>query len=127
MTVYQCDATCQVVRLLEENGDFLVRETTRNDEKQMVLSVMWTSPKHFIVQKSAEGLFRFEGPAFPTVQELIVHQFRSDAPVTSRSGAILANPILREKWELNNDDVELVSKIGRGNFGDVYRAHLKPG
>ena len=35
---------------------------------------MWTSPKHFIVQTSPEGLFRFEGPAFETVQELIIHQ-----------------------------------------------------
>ena len=33
---------------------------------------------------------------------------------------------LREKWELNNDDVELVEKIGRGNFGDVYKARLMP-
>ena len=32
----------------------------------------------------------------------------------------------REKWELNNDDVELIDKIGRGNFGDVYKARLKP-
>ena len=44
-----------------------------------------------------------------------------------RSGAILKTPILREKWELNNDDVELLEKIGRGNFGDVYRARLRPG
>jgi tyrosine-protein kinase Fer len=37
----------------------------------------------------------------------------------------LKNPIPREKWELNNDDVELVEKIGRGNFGDVFKARLK--
>ena len=49
----------------------------------------------------------------------------SESPVTSRSGAILKSPILREKWELNNDDVELLEKIGRGNFGDVYKAKLK--
>ena len=30
----------EVVRLLETDGDFLVRETVRNDEKQIVLSVM---------------------------------------------------------------------------------------
>ncbi len=35
--------------------------------------------------------------------------------------------MFREKWELNNDDVELVEKIGRGNFGDVYKAILRPG
>jgi len=115
----------EVVRLLQEDGDFLVRETTRNDQNQTVLSVMWGSPKHFIVQLSPEGHFRFEGPAFHTIQELIVHQFQSGASVTSRSGAILKNPVTREKWELNNDDVELVEKIGRGNFGDVFKARLK--
>ena len=47
----------EVVRLLEMDGDFLVRETVRNDEKQIVLSVMWTSPKHFIVQ-SRDGLYK---------------------------------------------------------------------
>ena len=73
---------------------------------------------------SPEGLFRFEGPAFATVQQLIIHQFQSGNSVTSRSGAVLKTPILREKWELNNDDVELLEKIGRGNFGDVYRANL---
>ena len=115
----------EVVRLLQDDGDFLVRETTRNDEKQIVLSVMWGSPKHFIVQLSPEKQFRFEGPAFNTIQELIWHQHQSGNPVTSRSGAILRNPVTREKWELNNDDVELVEKIGRGNFGDVYKARLK--
>jgi len=115
----------EVVRLLRNEGDFLVRETVRNDEIQIVLSVMWGSPKHFIVQKSPEGQFRFEGPAFVTIQELIWHQHQSGNPVTSRSGAILRNPVTREKWELNNDDVDLVEKIGRGNFGDVYKARLK--
>jgi tyrosine-protein kinase Fer len=115
----------EVVRLLQNDGDFLVRETTRNEQNQTVLSVMWGSPKHFIVQLSPEGHFRFEGPAFHMIQELIVHQFQSGASVTSRSGAILKNPVTREKWELNNDDVELVEKIGRGNFGDVFKARLK--
>ena len=42
-------------------------------------------------------------------QELILHQFQSSLPVTSRSGAILKTAVVREKWELNNDDVELVT------------------
>ncbi|XP_003394898.1 tyrosine-protein kinase Fer isoform X4 [Bombus vosnesenskii] len=115
----------EVVRLLVTEGDFLVRETTRNDECQIVLSVCWDGHKHFIVQTTPEGHYRFEGPTFPSIQELIRHQWLSGLPVTSRSGAILKTPILRERWELNNDDVILLEKIGRGNFGDVYKAQLK--
>lgn len=115
----------EVVRLLVTEGDFLVRETTRNDECQIVLSVCWDGHKHFIVQTTPEGHYRFEGPTFPSIQELIRHQWLSGLPVTSRSGAILKTPIIRERWELNNDDVILLEKIGRGNFGDVYKAQLK--
>ncbi|XP_035776417.1 tyrosine-protein kinase Fer-like isoform X4 [Anopheles albimanus] len=115
----------EVVRLLRNEGDFLVRETTRNDESQTVLSVCWNGHKHFIVQTTAEGHYRFEGPAFPSIQELIVHQYQSELPVTGRSGAVLRKPVLRERWELSNDDVILLDKIGRGNFGDVYKAKLK--
>lgn len=112
----------------------MVRETTRNDENQTVLSVCWGGHKHFIVQTtsevsdnlqrvnrtavtfrlcSAQGEFRFEGPSFPTIQELITYQYQCALPVTSRSGAILRQPIPRERWELNNDDVLLLEKIGR--------------
>ncbi|KAH9368919.1 hypothetical protein HPB48_007087 [Haemaphysalis longicornis] len=96
----------EVVRLLVNN---------------VVLSVCWQGHKHFIVQTTS-----LKGPAFGTVQELIVYQHHLGLPVTSKSGAILQTPIFRERWELNNDDVELVEKIGRGNFGDVYRAVLHP-
>lgn len=46
--------------------------------------------------------------------------------MTTKSGAVLRRAVPRETWELNNDDVELVDKIGSGNFGDVYRARLRP-
>lgn len=134
----------EVVRLLKNEGDFLVRETIRNDESQIVLSVCWNGHKHFIVQTTVDGHYRFEGPAFPSIQELIMHQSLSELPVTSRSGAVLKKPVLRERWELSNDDVILLDKIGRvrlvcqslnsdedfkihfqGNFGDVYKSRLK--
>ncbi|GAB0088288.1 Tyrosine-protein kinase [Sergentomyia squamirostris] len=116
----------EVVRLLKNEGDFLVRETIRNEESQIVLSVCWNGHKHFIVQTTTEGYFRFEGRSFPSIQELIMYQYTSEATVTQRSGAILRKPVLRERWELSNDDVILLDKIGRGNFGDVYKAKLKP-
>lgn len=103
----------EVVRLLKNEGDFLVRETIRNEESQIVLSVCWNGHKHFIVQLTAEGHHRFEGPAFPSIQELIMHQYQSELPVTGRSGAVLKRPVMRERWELSNDDVILLDKIGR--------------
>lgn len=109
----------EVVRLLKTEGDFLVRETIRNEESQIVLSVCWNGHKHFIVQTTVEGLFRFEGPAFPSIQELIMHQHLSELPVTSRSGAVLKKPVLRERWELSNDDVFLIDKIGRVSHIDI--------
>ncbi|XP_049842971.1 tyrosine-protein kinase Fer isoform X2 [Schistocerca gregaria] len=116
----------EVVRLLTHEGDFLVRETVRHEESQVVLSVCWAGHhKHFIVQTTADGSFRFEGRAFPTVQELIQYQQQSQLPVTARSGAVLSRAVYRERWELNNDDVILVEQIGRGNFGDVHRGKLR--
>lgn len=44
----------EVVRLLVVEGDFLVRETMRNEESQIVLSVCWDGHKHFIVQTTPE-------------------------------------------------------------------------
>lgn len=44
----------EVVRLLTHEGDYLVRQTVRNDETQTVLSVCWGGHKHFIVQTTAE-------------------------------------------------------------------------
>ncbi|XP_065217837.1 tyrosine-protein kinase Fer-like isoform X2 [Planococcus citri] len=115
----------EVVRLLRAEGDFLVRETVRNDENQAVLSVLWGGrDKHFIVQTTCDGEYRFEGPSFPTIQELINFQYHNGIAVTNRSGAILKRPIQRERWELNNDDVHKLQKIGKGNFGDVYKAIL---
>ena len=106
----------EVIRLLKVEGDFLVRETIRNEESQIVLSVCWNGHKHFIVQTTPDGQFRFEGPPFPSIQELINHQFHSEEPVTVKSGAILKRPVSRETWEIINKDVILMDKIGKVSF-----------
>lgn len=44
----------EVVRLLQNEGDYLVRETFRNETKQIVLSVCWEGHKHFIIQTTPD-------------------------------------------------------------------------
>lgn len=116
----------EVQRLLVNDGDFLVRESKnkRTNETQFVLSAHWQGYRHFIIQFH-EGGWRFEGPCCPTIPELVRHQYQSGEPVTNKSQTILSNPIVRESWELNNDDVVLETKIGNGNFGEVFRGIYK--
>lgn len=102
-----------------------MRETIRNDASQIVLSVCWNGHKHFIVQTTNDDHYRFEGPAFPSIQELILHQHLSELPVTARSCAILKKPVTRELWELSNDDVILLDKIGRVRSNRlIWKAHF---
>lgn len=112
----------EVQRLLVNDGDYIVRasKNKKTGGVQYVLSVMWASHKHFIIQES-EGGYRFEGDTYPTIQELIIHQHQSGQPVTRKSEAILKRPIYRPDWELRNDDIELSEKIGSGQFGEVFR------
>ena len=59
-----------------------------------------------------EGGWRLEGLAFPTIQELIINQHKSNTAVTNKSQAILRTPIMRETWQIKNDDIKLEDKIG---------------
>ncbi|KAH8857334.1 Tyrosine-protein kinase Fer [Schistosoma japonicum] len=148
----------EVERLLQNQGDFLVRQTSKrasgrdtlahwNGTKddlingnsnevvsnkdvnldgtvlRMVLSVFWHGHRHFILYggpESGEG-WHLEDGHFPTIRELIEYHMKTQTPVTAKSGACLITPISRPDWELDNRDVQLLQKIGQGNFGDVYR------
>ncbi|KAL5107085.1 Tyrosine-protein kinase Fer [Taenia crassiceps] len=100
---------------------------------KMVLSVYWNGHKHFIIQGGDEavedsgdlgnrrGGWSFEDYEFPTLRDLIEYHMRTGKPVTQSSGAILLNPISRPDWQLDNNDVILLEKIGQGNFGEVHR------
>lgn len=118
----------EVQKLLTNEGEFLVRmsKNKQTNQTQHVLSVLWKgSHKHFIVQENEQGEFKFEGSAYQTVRELVLHHFNTAQPITRKSEAILKRPVPRENWELRNDDIELKEKIGSGQFGEVYRGIFK--
>ncbi|XP_077174308.1 tyrosine-protein kinase Fes/Fps isoform X2 [Paroedura picta] len=112
----------EVQRLLQADGDFLVRES--QGKQEYVLSVLWDSqPRHFILQ-AAENQYRLEGEAFPTIPLLIDHFRKTKQPVTKRSGVLLAKPILKDKWVLDHEEVLLGERIGQGHFGEVFSGRL---
>lgn len=60
----------EVVRLLRADGDYLVRETTRNHARQLVLSVCWGQHKHFIVQTTPEVCIAVDSVSLQLFQTL---------------------------------------------------------
>ncbi|KAM6426160.1 tyrosine-protein kinase Fes/Fps isoform 2-T2 [Liasis olivaceus] len=113
----------EVQKLLQINGDFLVRES--QGKQEYVLSVLWDGQlRHFILQ-AADNLYRLEGEAFPTIPLLVDHFLKSRQPLTKKSGIVLAKPIPKDKWVLDHEDILLGERIGQGNFGEVFSGFLR--
>nr|XP_009858066.1 tyrosine-protein kinase Fer isoform X1 [Ciona intestinalis] len=110
------------LRLLQQDGDFLLRESN-NSLGDFVLSAKADGQvRHFKVQVTDNGMYRFEADQFPTVLNLISHHYQKREPVTKRTNCLLLNPICKDKWQLSHDDFTIDCKIGQGNFGEVYKA-----
>ncbi|XP_075714236.1 tyrosine-protein kinase Fes/Fps [Rhinoderma darwinii] len=113
----------EVLGLLTNNGDFLVRES--QGKQEYVLSVLWDAqPRHFIIQ-CIDNLYRLEGEAFPTIPLLIDYFLKTKQIVTKKSGVILSKAIVKDKWVLEHEEVILGERIGRGNFGEVFSGRLQ--
>lgn len=119
-----------VPALLKKDGDYLVRESSTKPG-QFVLSTLFDGAvKHFIIQSSDDGLFRFEDQGFPSVRQLLAYHVDNRVPLTMKSKAIVVIPVLKQKdkWELSRDNIVFEQKkLGQGHFGDVMKGILKPG
>ncbi|XP_063094180.1 tyrosine-protein kinase Fer isoform X5 [Cavia porcellus] len=75
---------------------------------------------------SASNLYRFEGPGFSSIPQLIDHHYTTKQVITKKSGVVLLNPVPKDKkWILNHEDIALGELLGKGNFGEVYKGTLK--
>ncbi|XP_077975160.1 tyrosine-protein kinase Fer-like isoform X1 [Styela clava] len=111
--------------LLLSNGDFLLRES-HNSPGDFVLSVLHEGTrKHFKVNRTPNGKFKFEVEQCNTIVELVESHYTKGLHITKQSQCIIAKPIVKDKWSLSHADLELGARLGRGNFGDVFRAYFK--
>jgi len=78
--------------ILHYEGDYLVRESTRNPGEYTCSVRGPQKVKHFNIASELSG-YKFEGDAFPTIYELCEHYRKFSIPVTVEDGYILRTPI----------------------------------
>jgi len=116
-------------RLLKCDGDFLVREKSDGTGAYVVSVMCRGMHKHFLLNRTETGLFKFEGDAFASVQELIHHHHNNCVPIKSADHVLIVNPVrppfvAGDKFSYLSSDVSLGERLGNGHFGDVYRGVL---
>lgn len=114
-------------RLLLMNGQcgsFLI---SKDRTEKHSLSVRGTdSVKHYRVCTIAgdTGYYIFKHSQFPTMQELVEY-YKNDT--TDQLTIHLINPCARDvDLETQRDSIQLLSRLGKGQFGDVWEGIWKP-
>ncbi|CAI5450605.1 unnamed protein product [Caenorhabditis angaria] len=116
--------------ILINDGDFIVRKSHRNTEKdkekdsvQLVLSAKYKGKcHHWQIAENKDGSVILDEKKFANVCDMI-NQLRSKKlPVSANCPAILINPIMKQDWELRHDQICLGKMLGEGAFGGVYKA-----
>uniref|UniRef100_A0A915HNU5 Protein kinase domain-containing protein n=1 Tax=Romanomermis culicivorax TaxID=13658 RepID=A0A915HNU5_ROMCU len=61
---------------------------------------------------------------FDRFDDLIFHHYSNKVPI-GKDNVILLSPIRYNKTLYKSDDVEIISELGEGNFGKVYKVLIK--
>lgn len=109
-----------IVELLKEDGDFLVRYTQKGGF-QIVVTHLWKGEIiHMMLQKDpVKNVYRMPNKDFHSVVELVNYYRKGKRPFNEK-GALLVKPVPKKAWLISHKDVELSKKIGEGNFGEVF-------
>lgn len=117
----------KIAELLQEPGDFLVREKTKYPPLVLVLSVHNPNSNkkvsHFPLTED-NGIYSFEGPQFNSVRELIDHYVETGEVITQRSQCVIKRGVVRRERPIAHEDIHLGTRLGKGNFGDVYKGEF---
>ena len=94
----------EINQLLQETGDFLVRESSKKPGEYAVSCKKPEKVQHFIIGVTADGDFTFEEDKFSTIPELIDHYMRNQIAITEASGVRMVTPISKHGGGVLQDD-----------------------
>ncbi|KAK6033120.1 protein tyrosine kinase [Ostertagia ostertagi] len=133
-----------IIGLLKNNGDFLIRELEPEGEKMAMVAltqsvdpvkracvtVKWEDkvhdqPVHY-TRLGKDQTFTIDGRNKKSdIMSLVKFHYSSKTPVNG--GALLQQPISKQPWELTSDKITMNTKIGSGTFGEVWQGSLSCG
>ena len=75
-------------------------------------------------------MYKLDGDMFATIPGLIQHHLKFSVPVQASNNILLKTPVKNPFSRKDNslykwDDVKLTSRLGGGNFGDVFQGVIK--
>ncbi|KAK6030077.1 hypothetical protein OSTOST_03799 [Ostertagia ostertagi] len=119
-----------VVGLIPQQGDFLLRalEADAGRGPMPCLTVRVDNhikdfPIHTAQQQNIP-FFTIDGVnKAPSAIAIVQKHYAERIPIAGQ--AMLGRPIPRQAWELSRDKITMVSKLGEGAFGEVWKGTLK--
>ena len=115
----------EIQELLAEEGAWLVRITEKAGATQPVISVKWKAAvKHIMLARTDRG-WQMPSRTFVSIAELVFYHHRSGEPVNDAGVTLKGRPIPKRNWLVPSRDVQLLKKIGEGNFGEVFKGLLR--
>jgi abelson tyrosine-protein kinase 1 len=115
------------------NGSFLIRES-ESKPGQYSISVRYEGRVfHYRIHSDPNPLQYFVTPEskFPTLAELVKHHSKSPDGLTTILHYPAPNsrkpPVYRvfDEWEFDRSNLEMGTKLGGGQYGEVYKAVVK--
>ncbi|KHJ48991.1 protein tyrosine kinase [Trichuris suis] len=115
--------------ILLDNGEFTVRKTGKSCRSEhysnLCVSVKWQNKVHHVlIRLSKRGMFTLEDREFTTVDQLVYYYYVSQKVLTESSGAKLLVPLRSTSWLLHDDQLQPIRVLGKGNFGEVWKASM---
>ncbi|KAH7726645.1 TK/FER protein kinase [Aphelenchoides avenae] len=119
----------EIIELLRNDGEFLVRKTEikvapEKFHHRFAISLFWNGRvRHLLIKLSSDKKWTIRDASFDSVEKLVLFYVSSKAEVQP-DGARMFIPVKRPDWYILHEHIDLKKKLGSGNFGDVFKAHL---